>query len=897
MTVDNNAAAREAQARAARLAAQREAARRQAQQAQQRQAQAQARQQQNKTEEAKAPEPAKALEPKVAVDKPEGLFATLKEKFVEAVNGKATPQQVKADREAIAKDFKEAKSPEDLQAVQQRASSLASQADVSDDPEVQAQLADVRALNDKVTKAAEAMEKVQQIQGDLESTDPAVRANAQAALLSRPAELADAVKGLGPLADSPLGKDLKASTEKIAKEATPAKLAEQLAADPDLSNYPPGFSKNLIALRAKQDPALNAALDKVGEKLLEDATDGEGENPLSYDAVKANPDLARLIGPVAGANAEQYGKVTESWGKAVLEKALDGAKGKDEVEKALEQYQEDMLGLAGMGVDPTVVANLTASTLEGNKKLIEDKADDNGGGILGKLKDIGDWVKDKVSGLIDFVKDKVGDVAKKAAEFFYDKVIDPALDNSALGEDTDTFKGENTGIMGDLVTNRLEVGESAFIRLDANAKIAGVSVGAGGQLEIKRVPKLGEDGEPLPPVDGVPQTELQVKVLVEAQAGVGLEAEFGKAMGKDTSVKGNDKVAGAGVEASASAEAGVKGQAELTFSFDATDPQAMEDMTGLFKEAAETGLKAAIPGIGPVLAAANAPEAADAALKFGRHLETVRIEAGAYANASASASASAGLVDKPEETPPAGGAAAEAGKPSLTKGGEAEAAQTPEEKETLRQKAEKAAAGELLAGANMDLGSVEAAVGGEVSVGIERNFKTGETTVYLSAKGEAKAQGGVGDLNAGGSAEYNRKIAVTLGPDGKLKDLKISEGHSKEKFAGLGQTDIMGRVDSEALAQVSSESTITVTRKYKNLDDFKGKSPTEIAGQLLRDAHSDKNPNLAIEDIKAEETTKMELGGEIMGTGVKLTLGHTQESDIEQSAWNETRKATAGAKK
>jgi hypothetical protein len=386
-------------------------------------------------------------------------------------------------------------------------------------------------------------------------------------------------------------------------------------------------------------------------------------------------------------------------------------------------------------------------------------------------------------------------------------------------------------------------------------------------------------------VNGVPQTQLQVKVLADANAGVGLEATNGKALGKETNTKGNEKVAGGGVSGEASAEAGVRGQAELTFTFDATNPQDMQDMTGLFKETAETGLKAAIPGIGPVLAASNAPDAAQAAHDFGRHLETVRIEGGVYANASVSANAQVGMIDKPENTLEGTG---------IKEKPEDPAAAGDEEPTTLRGKAEKAGAGALLDQAGLDLGSLEASVGGDLSLGVERNFKTGETTIYIQAKGEAKAQGSVGEANAGASAEYNRKIAVTLDKEGKIKDLKISEEHSKEKFAGLGQTDIMGRVDSDMLAQVSEESTITVTRRYKNLDDFKGKSPTEIAGQLLKDAHSEKNPNLEVENVTASETQKMELGAEIAGTGVELTLGRTQETDVEKEQWNETRKAVKG---
>ncbi len=823
-----------------------------------------------------------------------GWLGNITERVVAAAAGPTTPAGVKRDTEALAEGLKGAKTPEDLKALSAKAFRLQAQTDVSTDPAVHAQLAAVRALTDRIRSANAGAEKLAGFQRDLASTDPAVRANAQAALLSRPKELTDAVRDVAGINESPVAGTLKQAALGLAGKIDPRALASQLQAEPDLTKYPADMTRNLLALRAKQDPALDAALDKVGARLLGDATDGKGDNPLSYDAIKANPDLLRLVGPLQQggdpAAKAQFDKVVADWGKSILKKSLDSEdKGKDGTERAFGKFQDEMLGLAGMGLDPNVVAAATASTLEQNKGMIEDHCKTGGGGILGTVggwfKDAAGWIADKVGDIVGFVKDKVGDIAKKAAEFFYDKVVDPALDHSALGEDTDTFKAEKTGIIGDLVTNRLEVGESAFVRLDAQAKIAGVVLGGGAQMEIKRVPKLGENGVPLPPVNGVPQTNLEVHVLADARAGLGLEAKFGKALNKDVMVKGAQGEVGAGVGGGAKLEAGVRGQAELTFSFDATDPQAIEDMTGLFKETAETGLKAMVPGIGPILAATNMPDEARAIASFGRHLETLRVEGGAYAQASVEANAKAGAVKDQQN------AIYKAGeKPKVPAKPKPEGVEDPK---TLKDKGLKAGIGLALDNGEINVAGIQAAVGGDVSVGVEHNFKTGETTVYLQAKAMAKAGAStIGGLGVAAGAQYNRKVALVLDKDHQIKDVKVSESFTKEEFAGLGRTDLAGRVDSTVLAQLSKDSTITVTRKYNGLDAFRDKNPLEIAGQVLSDAsNAATSKNLVVDDITAKDTSKVELGGEIAGFGAKLTLGRTIEEDIEKDQWNETLKS------
>ncbi|MDB5101273.1 MAG: hypothetical protein JWM80_5694 [Cyanobacteria bacterium RYN_339] len=831
-----------------------------------------------------------------------GFFGNIEKKVVEAANGKLEGAAATAEATAIKADMQAATTTQDLQKVADRAALLQERAKVSDDPEVRKQAEDIRGLNDTVQKANAAAKRIDDLTAKADGT-PAEQADQTAALLSRPKDLTSAVADAKALAGSPLGDKLKSDADKLAAGATPAALAKQLTSDPDLSHYPPTMAKNLAAMRALQDPALNTALDGVGKNLL-DRSKGS-PNPLSYDEIQKNPDLVRLAQNAAASDPAAQGqldKVVHDIGSELLKRDLGDKKGEGDVKGALDQFKKDFVALAQTGLDPAKLGEAAGKVLDENHKSIEKHVSDG--------EDKGDWwnpidwgkkafnaVKDIVSDVIGAIKDGVETVAKEAAKFFYDHVVDPALDSSALGKDTDTFKNENLGVLGDLVTNRLEVGESAFVRLDVNAKISGVVLGAGAQLELKRVPQLDAQGHALPPgPDGVPKTNLEVHVLCDANAGVGLQAKFGKAMGKDIDVKGNEAVAGASANAKAKAEAGVKAQAELVFSFDATKPQDLNDMTGLFSEAAKTGLEAAIPGIGPVLAACNAKDLGDSAVAFGRHLETVRGEVGVYALASVEGSINAGTHDREQKNQVKG--------PGIDKNFNPEKPDKPEAEKpadgkdpSLKDKAVAAGAGAALDAAGIDVAKIKAAVGGELDVGMEQNFKTGETTYYFKAKGQAKASAETVGVGVGVGAEYNRTVAVRIGKDGKVAGLDVSQEYTKEQFQGVGSTDIRGRVDSKILAQVQHDSKITVTRSFNDLASLQGHNPAAIIATHLADANSfEGSADFHTTSVKAKDTTKVELGGDIGVASIKLTLGRSLETDVTDGVENTTRVSTSGGK-
>lgn len=542
--------------------------------------------------------------------------------------------------------------------------------------------------------------------------------------------------------------------------------------------------------------------------------------------------------------------------------------------------------------------DLAVEALEGsheyeNKNWFEKRLADAGnflGGVWDKATELFDATVDGVDAVMDAAAKQVGDFASWAGEQTF-KVVDRAIDGSPLGTDTE-YSQEKTGVLGDLVTNRLEVGESAFVKLDADANINGVQLGVGAELSIKRVPATDANGNPkLEPLDehGQPPTELEVTLLVDANAGVGLSAEFGVAgstkKGPD-SLYGNDINPGGELGASAEVEAGVQAEAEFTFTFDPNSQQDMQDLTGILGATAKT----ALPGIG-VLAA---PDAAKAAAAFGSHLTAIRGEAGIYATAQASASATIGNID--EDAHGMGGEARilgtegkdgqlkAAGKKVIDESGDTDATgETEGDDFGLKG----TAAGLALDQAGLDLGELTAGLSGEVSVGAEHDFRSGETTVYLNVQGNAQATAStVGDLGGGASAEANRTIAFTL-KDGELQGIDVTEEMSSSKFTGIGDKDVMGRLDDAFMAQVEESDAVTITRSYTDeaLVNFKqqaGDNPMAALGNLAQSlASPDPNEKLEVTDIKATKTDEFSFGFDVFGTGVQVGIGRRLETDVD----------------
>ncbi|HEY9900288.1 MAG TPA: hypothetical protein V6D00_14030 [Pantanalinema sp.] len=505
----------------------------------------------------------------------------------------------------------------------------------------------------------------------------------------------------------------------------------------------------------------------------------------------------------------------------------------------------------------------------GNK--VVDGAKKVGKAVDSELDDIGDKLADageaiasgakKTVKAVDDGLDYVGEQIEAGARHVVDKVIDPLLDKSVLGDD-DEYSGEKAGAVGNLLTNRLEPGESVFMKIEADAQFAGVQVGAGAQAEVKRVQKTDEAGNLVTePKDdkGRPPTEIEVSLMVDANAGVGIQAELlnlqkGKAAG--------DRVVGADVSAGAEAQAGVSGQVEFKFRFDPNDPKAMEAMTGILKSASKSTLEATIPGIGMALAASNAPDVAKDAAAFASHLTEVRGEAGLYANATLEAGISLGAHEKADAAEEADGTEAKQGFKGMV-------------------------VGQALDAAKLDVASLSAAIGGEVKLGANKDFRSDTTTLYLTINGQAQASGGVAGFEAGVGGTDSRTMAVTLDKKGEIVGASIQKTMTKEQFAGLGSEDLQGRrINSKALARLEEEDSVTVTYQMRPeaLEAFKKQmkdAPASAVAGMIGQGYRLDQEKLEVASVTGSHVTSGELGFDVMGNQIKGTVGHGQEVALD----------------
>lgn len=457
-------------------------------------------------------------------------------------------------------------------------------------------------------------------------------------------------------------------------------------------------------------------------------------------------------------------------------------------------------------------------------------------------------------------------------------VINPLLDRSALGG-ADEFEDAGEGL-GALLTNRLAIGESASIKIEAGATLPTEALGlpnakldAGGTLEIRRVQKTDEQGHLITePKDakGNPPSELKVTLSLEGRAGGAYSAEVGVQAG----FTAGDKTVGVNASLRAEAEAGAAGKVSYTFAFDPSKQQDMQTLTGMVKATAETGAVGMIPGLGAVLGTVEAARHAEDFKSFGRHLESFTGEGGLYAQANASASADLGIFganDVNEKTGKRDKAYTEVG-----------------EEETL--------ADQML----LNVGALEAGLGGDARVGAKTNYRTGDQTYYVKVGGQVNASAEALGV-AGGEAglEANRKLAVTYDREGNLKSVRIEQEVTKERFEGLRNTveDIYGRPLSEGfIAQVGESDTMRISYELKpehrerlagmlqgSMTD-RAKAMKELAGLTI----SPDNVRLQKGDLVAVHHDTFELGGAfavklgaVAGVRAKLTLDRGQETAVD----------------
>ncbi|MNK55405.1 hypothetical protein D3C87_744160 [compost metagenome] len=665
---------------------------------------------------------------------------------------------------------------------------------------------------------------------------------------------------------------------------------------------PASKTPSLDAAKAKAQELKGSHDDRMKEAKSK-YSDASGETRDKVDAVQSKAqDETRKVLDTATQEADKLVKQAETLAadKSPEDKATIMAEADRRATSILESATKSSESLLKQAGDVGEEALKSSHEYE-NKNWFMKRASDVGNAlstVWDKATDLFDKTVDAVADVTNYAAEQVGNFADWVGDQAF-KVVDGALDKSPLGEDAE-YTQEKTGMLGELVTNRLEVGESAFIKLDADANIGGVQLGAGAELEIKRVPAKDESGNPrLEPKDehGEPPTEFEVKLLVDARAGVGLQAEFGIGASTDKGPKslyGNDINAGAQAGASASAEAGVHAQAEFTFNFDPSSQKDMDDLTGIVGSTA----KAALPGIG-VLAASDAAKAAS---NFGSHLTAVRGEVGVYATAQASANVNLGQIDS--------GSLGKGSEVRVTgtdgKDGQLHASgnrvieeKTPEDKEEKDYGLKGTAAGMALDKANLNIGELTAGINGEVNVGAQHNFRSGETTVYLNVKGNAQAQAStLGDLSAGSSSEANRTIAIRI-KNGEVQGVDVTEEMSSAKFKGIGDQDVRGRLQDDFMVQVEEADSVRVTRSYTSdaLADLKSASrenPSKALGNLAQSLmRPDPNSKLEVTDIKATKSNEFSFGFNLAGTGLQVGVGRRLESDLDTVETPSNRNAKA----
>lgn len=382
----------------------------------------------------------------------------------------------------------------------------------------------------------------------------------------------------------------------------------------------------------------------------------------------------------------------------------------------------------------------------------------------------------------------------------YSEAADPLM-TQAIGK-ADKADDKAAGALGPILTDRLPVGGSVDIKIEAGATLPTELVGApnvkldgGGMLKIKRVEARDANDKPILGAAGKPETRLEVELQAYGRAGAAYSAKVG--LNETVSVAGHE----AGIQggARASAEAGFTGSLDIKLRFNPNDPTDMGDLLAMTKATAATGAAVALPGIGAVFAGMSVGDYKRSMDSLGSHLESVGGEGGIYAQVSASAKLGVGIF-KGQGSADANGQ----DKPGLVG--------------RLANQGLDNAHTAVLEKLNLNAFNVGASLGGSGSVGVVHNFRTGETTYTVSVNGSANASGAV--LGAGDKvgASANRKVNLIVGPDGKLKDVTVTQSMTTEHFKGMMTTvqDMFGRpLDPGVVAGIGKSDTVTVNYRLK----------------------------------------------------------------------------------
>jgi hypothetical protein len=435
--------------------------------------------------------------------------APLRDEFrTQSPTGKLTAQSAQKELDSISAALGKVRTADGAVSLAQRTQDLATRVAAGEFGQVDRALGkDLERLSRSTARAGEAVTRFEDLQDKLAGGSPHDQAAVAAELLANPLQFGADIRSLKAFEGSPLLANQKKAVDAITKGATPQALAKQLMADPDLSHYPEGLADQLAKLRAVPDPTLQGALDHVGKALLEQSqasreasaeiqekTDALGgglfgniaekaaeaklgeapPDPLSAEAVKANPALGQLLAPMQASQDPAVKAALEStvkgWAtdslKASLKANETGAEDpKARAEKTITDFRGELEDLAmKTGLGATLEATAQDAVKDVSVGLLEDDDVDFElieknpayGQLLGGLKadeSLKGKVDEKVLGIADDLLEghldgKEGEDGLKDATEAFQADMQKLGETTGLGFDeamSEKFTAENEG--------------------------------------------------------------------------------------------------------------------------------------------------------------------------------------------------------------------------------------------------------------------------------------------------------------------------------------------------------------------------------------------------------------------------------------------------------------------
>jgi hypothetical protein len=555
------------------------------------------------------------------------------------------------------------------------------------------------------------------------------------------------------------------------------------------------------------------------------------------------------------------------------------SKGVEAAEATPETNKESKGFWGGVWDNATSITKGVATTVAGTAAAVATVAKD---AAAGATEAVGAGAKETTQSRAagQDVLSSLGDGVGAAGKKLYDGFVDPALDKSALGADT-AFQDKGAGAIGPILTNRLAVGESVDIRIEAGATLPtqligapNIKVDAGGTVKLKRVEAVDQNNKPIiDPITGKQETRIEVELNLDGRAGGAYSAN----VGFNSTVQAGGLEGGVKATATAEVEAGLTGSLTMKMRFNPDSGQDMGNLGAMIKATAATGAANTVPALGVALAAMPSEDVKRAMDSLPKHLESMGGEGGLYAQANASAELGVGIFKGEDGKPVAAGLTGQAIEHAK---GQAEAG--------------------ILDKLKANFASLSAGFGAETRVGATKNYRTGDQTVSITAKGQMQGQASVLGAGGGEAVEGERKLDMITDKNGQLKAIDVTQTLTKQQFVAMRTTleDVYGRpIDDGVIARMSESDTISVKLSVKPemlksvKDRVNSGDPAAIAsatGEVLKAAATKDMFVLQQNSITATHREEFALRagfdlalGAQVGVRGGVVLGHAQETVIK----------------